>query len=143
MFDLFEMNEGKKWPHEQNGFKKPGEIGKFSFHPILSEKGFGYSTKERTILKGIVGCMLYESGIQKMKEAGVEIPYFIFAKHVLDFAETAGVRPCIKVEGVGPKQSEEAIRIRQKFSKYWNPNSVEEYQPKLYIAPWKVQSPLI
>jgi len=137
VFELFEMEGEKKWPHEQGiSNKKPGEIGKFSFHPIFEKKNPKYFSEEKTNIKKVITRNLYENGMKQMKEAGVEIPYSIFTKHVLNFIESTGISPFLKVENAKQKQSESTDLVRKKFSKYWNPDKIGEYQPELFIAPW-------
>jgi len=140
LFNLFEMENGKKWPHQQGEVsRKPGEIGKFSFHPILSEHDLGYSNEERAKFKIIITRGLYQEGMRQMREAGVKVPYFIVGKHVLRFAESVGVSPCIKVEGAKLSKSQEVRKMMEQFPKYWHSNEDVKYQPAVYIVPWEMQ----
>jgi hypothetical protein len=140
LFNLFEMEDGKKWPHMLDEVsKKSGEIGKFSFHPILSEHDLGYSNEERTKFKIIITRGLYQEGMRQMREVGVKVPYFIVSKHVLRFAESVGVSPCIKVEGAKLSKSQEARKMMEQFPKYWHSNEDVKYQPAVYIVPWEMQ----
>jgi hypothetical protein len=140
VFKLFEMENGKSWPHEQsNSKKKPGEVGKFSFNPVLSESDLRYSSEERANFRRVLARDLYENGMRQLQKAGVGVPYVIFSKHVSRFAESIGVSPCLKVEGAKLKGSEDAREIKKIFSRYWNPDKDIKYQPALYVPPWDLQ----
>lgn len=131
IFELFEMEDGYVWPHEEDSSlpRKAGEIGKFSLHPGIEDKNLAHELLGR----------LYEFGIDLMRKDGVEVPYFILAPHVKKFVVETGIIPVSKVDGVRPSRSPSSQSLRHIFSRYWQPDKDPRRQPAVYVAPWSLR----
>ncbi len=139
VFKLFDMEEGGVWPHQASG-TIPGELSRFSLHPIFDaiasdpDMSIAMHSKvyKRTVLRE-----LWPKAIDIMKKEGVGTPYFILTPKIHSFVVSAGIPP-IEVAGSIPSPSDYSQSIRNRFSPYWQPEVGLDEQPAVYIAPWKM-----
>ena len=146
VFKLFEAEFPNEWPHRaevtQENFpiSFPGELGRFSLHPIFDIIGSPENPllrEDSRTFKKLLLKKMWPEGMSLLRENGVTHPYFILAPHVKEFVASAGIIPK-DVEGIVPTESDYALGIRSKFKEYWKPESNIWEQPEVYIAPWEV-----
>lgn len=139
VFNLFEMERGNRWPHERvvDPAQKPGELGRFSLHPIFEDLNGLVRPEVRKVLtsyRRLILHKLWPFGIDIMKNAGITLPYFILAPHVFRFVSKSGIHPT-EVEGVMPNRSFFSQDLRRRYNEYWKPDRSIEEQPAVYLAP--------
>jgi hypothetical protein len=140
VFDLFGMEEGFKWPHQQI-FPNltTGELGRFSLHPIfdlMRQTNDQVFKKQINRFRSEVLRRIWDWGLGKWQNDGVEMPYFILEPNVRRFVEKAGIIPKV-IDKTQFSDSEYAVQIRRNYPEYWKSESNPEEQPSVYIAPWK------
>lgn len=137
--ELFEMKDGKPWPHQVRGIQRIGEIGRLGLHPWLDMlKDHAVSAESRAEIQAYrikVFKQLYNHSTQVLKENGAGLSYYILGRNVKPFLAKAGAVDEL-VEDAVLKQTPGVEEIREVFSGYWHPDKAIKYQPRLYIAPW-------
>lgn len=135
IFNLFELENGIPWPHKPNGVThKPGEVGRFAVHPLLSVLKMADNREVRSAVKRAkleIPRLLYPHVIRHMREEGVEIPYAILIPGGRDYFVEAGLIPTLIGEA-HYSNSTYAQAIRAAFVNYW------KFEPMIYTAPWEV-----
>lgn len=143
VFELFEMEKGKFWPHEEHPYKKKvaGEIGRFSIHPIfdlIADSSHNREVKiQLTANKKQLLRSLWPAGTNLLREEGVEVPYFILGSHAHIFVKSAGI-VFSRVDGAIPNNSPYLSEVRNRYKEYWKPNLPLRRQPAVYIGSWEM-----
>lgn len=148
-FNLFELIPEKNWPHTINKDKKdkevcsvnkPGELERFSLHPIFDFVEDLKDEKLNTRIRDFKQLLLREMwpyGMEILRQNNITHPYFILAPNIRKFVISAGIHPT-KVEDVIPRITEYATGIRYNFKEYWKPDGDLAEQPTVYLAPREV-----
>ncbi|WP_027085072.1 hypothetical protein [Cohnella panacarvi] len=125
-FELFEMNSGYPWPHEEGSTipKQTAEVSRLAFHPIL-DVGNHASIKMHKLalrMKQRAFRLLWAEGIRCMLAERVELFYLIMTPAVRRFLESCGVQSRA-VDGASHKDREETKQMRIQFNNYWRPGA--------------------
>lgn len=140
VFDLFEMQQSKKWPHEIANMP-PAELKRMALHPVL-DMLLGVDDPE---LKQLVELQRRIVVREIWRALGAKLAadncltYYIASPKVKTWVDTAGVGPIAEVDAKIDITSQNYQQLIKTFGAYWGSD------PRLYLSPtipapisWKI-----
>lgn len=140
VFDLFEMQQHKKWPHEIANVP-PAELKRMALHPVL-DMLLGVDDPELKQLVELQRRIVIREiwrALGAQLEAANCLTYYIASPKVRTWVDSAGVGPIAEVEAIIDTTSQNYQQLIKTFGAYWGSD------PRLYLSPtipapisWKI-----